>query len=197
MEGKADLRRTMREWRDHLAPEARSAAAAAIAAHLRRYEPYRCARTVLAYWTMGSEVPTEALIAAALRGRKVVCLPQIVAAERRLVPRRILDPVSDLVAGYRGILEPDPARTPQVGLSRLDLVLVPGLAFTRQGARLGYGEGYFDRFLATLPARVWRVALAYAGQVTDRVPADPWDVPMHAIVTPDGVIECGRPAAAG
>lgn len=196
MEGKSGLRRAMRAWRDHLAPEERAAAAAAVAARLARFEPYRRARTVMAYWTMGSELPTEGIVAAALRGRKLVCLPQVLSADLRLVPRRVMDPVSDLVAGYRGILEPDPTRTLEVSLARLDLVLVPGLAFSRQGARLGHGEGYFDRFLAGLPPRVWRVALAYAGQVLDDLPADPWDVPMHAIVTPDGVIECGRPAHA-
>lgn len=192
MEGKAELRRRMRAWRDGLAPETRAALGEAAARHLRAAAPYQAARTLLLYWATGSEVPTGAAVAAALEAGKRVCLPRVLP-DGRLAVHRVCDPARELVAGFRGLLEPDPARTPAVAPGSLDLVVVPGLAFDRRGMRLGYGLGYFDRFLAGLPRRTWRVGLAYGGQVLPRLPADPWDVPLHLIVTERGILACGRP----
>ena len=73
-------------------------------------------------------------------------------------------------------------------LSGWDIIVVPGLAFDRRGNRLGRGFGYYDRFLGGLPESVPRVGLACVSQVVPEVPVDAWDVPVHALVTEDGVI---------
>ncbi|OGR20235.1 MAG: 5-formyltetrahydrofolate cyclo-ligase, partial [Deltaproteobacteria bacterium RIFOXYB2_FULL_66_7] len=73
-------------------------------------------------------------------------------------------------------------------LSGWDIIVVPGLAFDRRGNRLGRGFGYYDRFLESVPESVPRVGLAFADQRIPEVPVEAWDVPVHALVTEEGVI---------
>jgi len=96
--------------------------------------------------------------------------------------------------GPYGILEPP---TPPGSIPRsegFDLVVVPGVAFDRAGNRLGHGFGYYDRFLAGLPAGTIRVGLACAAQLVPEVPVESWDVPVHALVTEEGVIRVKDPS---
>ncbi|GAB4238928.1 MAG: hypothetical protein OHK0028_16610 [Deltaproteobacteria bacterium] len=96
--------------------------------------------------------------------------------------------------GPYGILEPP---TPPGSIPRrngFDLVVVPGVAFDRSGNRLGHGFGYYDRFLAGLPGETLRVGLACAAQLVSEVPVEPWDVPVHAVVTEEGVIRVMEPS---
>lgn len=208
-EGKAELRRRILAWRDALPPEQVSSWSAAIAMRLFNLPAFRQARTVLFYLSFRNEVATPPMIARALASGIRVCIPETVPAERRMIPRLIAPsplwgmgefpfsefPFSDLpealglVPGPMGLWQPDPARCPAVVPEEIDLVLVPGVAFDRRGYRLGFGHGYYDRFLPGLPERVRRVGLAFSGQVVEAVPADPWDVPLHGFVTEDGVID--------
>ena len=91
----------------------------------------------------------------------------------------------DLVPGFMDIPEPTASCEP-VDPQEVDLVLVPGVAFDRQGNRLGYGGGYYDRFLQQCAAP--RVALAFATQLVDHVPTEPHDLRVHAVVTDEEVI---------
>ncbi len=79
------------------------------------------------------------------------------------------------------------AGAPELPPERLDAVVVPGIAFDRQGYRLGYGGGYYDRFLARLPARVARVGLAPEALVLEALPRDPWDAPVGFLASEEGV----------
>ncbi len=90
--------------------------------------------------------------------------------------------------GPYGIAEP--ARIPglEARMDGFDLVVVPGVAFDRSGHRLGHGLGYYDRFLGGLPERVPRIGLAFSHQVVQEVPVAAWDVPIHTLVTEEGVI---------
>ncbi len=91
--------------------------------------------------------------------------------------------------GPYGILEPSNPAGVEPRLSGWDVVVVPGLAFDRRGNRLGRGFGYYDRFLAGLPESVPRVGLAWESQRIPEVPVETWDVPVHALVTEEGVIQ--------
>lgn len=95
--------------------------------------------------------------------------------------------VDDLVEGERGLREPDPARCAAVD-GGFDLILVPGLAFDRRGGRVGYGAGFYDRFLATTAAT--KVALAYSLQLFDAVPVEPHDHAVDRILTESETIDC-------
>lgn len=94
---------------------------------------------------------------------------------------------AQLVPGFAGILQP-PADAPRI---TPDVLLVPLLAITSTGIRLGQGKGYYDRALALAPART--IALAWDVQVTDDLPRDAWDIPIDYIATPTRLFDCTRP----
>jgi len=90
---------------------------------------------------------------------------------------------------------PVPRDHAPIAPSSIRAVLVPGLAFDRQGHRLGRGAGVYDRFLGALPASAWRIGLVTAARLVDALPTDGHDIAMHAIVTEDGVLRIAEPAA--
>lgn len=100
---------------------------------------------------------------------------------------------SDLQPNRFGILEP--VGTLDVGLAELDLVLVPLVAWDAAGGRLGMGASFYDRLfqpVADEPAGPLRVGVAYGVQEVDRVPLEPWDVPLHMILTENGCLDCRK-----
>lgn len=159
-----------------------------IAERVTRLDAYRRASVVHCYvGARDGEVATRDLIARALRsGRRVIC-PRAERAPRRLEHYAIRS-LDDLERTPLELWEPDPARARLVDPAEAELVLVPGLAFDRPGWRLGYGAGYYDRFLAGCAAE--KVALAYSLQLRDAVPHEAHDVPMDRIVTEIESVDC-------
>ena len=99
--------------------------------------------------------------------------------------------LSQLVPGAYGL--PEPGRDcPEIAPEAIDVVLVPGTAFDAGGGRMGYGGGYYDRFLSA--NRCTAAALAYECQVIRRVPTEAHDVPMDYIITPAGILTCDERA---
>ena len=153
-------------------------------------------RTVLIYCSYRSEVGTLVLLQRCLEAGKTVCVPQTVPADFRLLAVAIDDPLIDLGPGYLGIPEPLPhlVERREVGADRLEAVVVPGAVFDRNGNRLGYGGGYYDRFLAREAPQAVRIGLAYSGQVVRTLPALPHDVPLDLLVTENEVLTWKRPS---
>lgn len=142
------------------------------------------ARLVLAYGATPEELdPAPAL--ALLRARGVaIAYPRVEApGVLGLHSVGVADP---LVRGMFGIMEPS-ADAPRVPAHAVDAVIVPGVAFDRRLWRLGYGGGYYDRLLPTLPPGCARIGYAYDEQVLEEIPVEEHDVRMDALVTPGGV----------
>lgn len=97
---------------------------------------------------------------------------------------------ADFKRGPFGIWEPDPERTHEVLAADIDMVLIPGVAFSRAGVRLGYGGGYYDRWLAAAGTAHVRIGISYQSLVQDELPRADHDVLVHHIVTEKGVIVC-------
>jgi 5-formyltetrahydrofolate cyclo-ligase len=181
-EAKRALRARMRILLAGLGAAERRAQSARISHHLTSAPSWSHAARLMGFVAMASEPDIlSALKDAAAEGR-VVALPRwnagTAAYEAALLPGN-----SELVQGPFGVLEPPPdART--LSLERLDLVVVPGLAFDRCGRRLGRGKGFFDRLLTRARhARRWGVAFAF--QVVDEVPTAPHDANLDVLVTPE------------
>ncbi|MBE0605924.1 MAG: 5-formyltetrahydrofolate cyclo-ligase [Deltaproteobacteria bacterium] len=154
--------------------------------HFLREFPPLAGRTAALYCPLAGEVPTERIRHAYLAAGALLCYPRVTGkGTLAFYPHREGD---GWETGRYGILEPKVPAGVEPRLSGWDIVVVPGLAFDRRGNRLGQGFGYYDRFLGGLPEGVPRVGLAWAGQLVAGVPVDAWDVPVHALVTEEGVI---------
>ncbi|QYY35143.1 5-formyltetrahydrofolate cyclo-ligase [Ruficoccus sp. ZRK36] len=155
---------------------------AAICERLNELQLWRDAGTVCVYLSLGNEVITHELVHDAL-GAKRILIPR--SHEGGTMTWHQLYEWEALEPGMYGILEPPP-QSPEVDPPCPDLILVPGLAFDREGRRLGHGGGYYDRFLAHTGGA--KVALAYDWQVFDHIPHQGHDVHMDAIVTDQQVL---------
>jgi len=144
---------------------------------------FRSAKTVCCYVALPYEVQTGRLIEDMIRLGKRVVVPKASRITGQLMLSEIRDPKTDLAPGAFGVLEPTLAAWRPVEARELDLVLVPGLAFDREGGRLGHGYGYFDRFLPRLPHRTKKVGLAYRMQILDRLPSASHDFPVQVTLT--------------
>lgn len=189
-DAKRELRARVVAARDALPPAAHRTASDAIAARIAALPSFRDARCVLLTVAFRSEWDTRALFAAAAAG-KTVALPRVNAQERMLELHAVGDLARDTMPGYRGIAEPR-AELPRVAADAVDWVLVPGVAFDLRGRRMGYGGGYYDRLLATLPAATVRVAGAFDLQVVPEVPSARHDLVVDALATESRLLSFAR-----
>jgi para-aminobenzoate synthetase component 1 len=180
---KSAMRRELLAHRDGLVSGDGAGFAATITARLRALVEYRRARTVLATLSFGTEWDTRAFAQGVLADGKILVLPRVVREPRSLELHAVSNLGADLVPGVWGIEEPDPARCAKVALSEVDFALVPALSCDREGVRLGYGAGYFDRLLAGAGTRTFRVVALPEALVRERIPREPHDVPMDALLT--------------
>lgn len=137
----------------------------------------RAAHTVLLYSALPDEVPTQALLDDLVAQGKTVLLPRVVS-NTDMELRRYTSP-SDLAPGAFGIMEP----TGDVftDYAAIDVAVIPGMAFDKDGHRLGRGRGYYDRFLSRTPY-IYKIGLCFPWQLVDRVPTDEHDVLMDCVI---------------
>lgn len=192
-EAKRYMRSTIGKWRDEQPEEWRRQASSAIWAHVVALPEVTDARTLMLYAAIRSEVETvEAIEWVLQQGRRLV-LPRV-NREAGCIEARLVTNVGQLVRSSFGIMEPSP-EAPLVDASDVDVVVVPGLAFDQIGYRLGYGAGYYDRFLANLSPDALAIGVAYAGQVVHRVPRSTADHRLFCLVTEQGVLRQPRRGA--
>lgn len=144
---------------------------------------FKNARTILGYKAMPGECDPASLVKAAAGMGKSIAYP-ICGTEGGL-ELYIPSDESCFVKGAYGITEPDRERSERITIERIDLVIVPGMAFDRDLYRLGWGGGYYDRLLND--AAAFKLGLALKEQMTERVPREPWDVKMDAIACDFGI----------
>lgn len=187
---KRSIRSKILKLREALTPVEWKDRSARIRQRLLRSKVWQEANHIALYHSVKKEVDTTGLIEAAWEEQKLVYLPKC-EPKRRLLTFYRIDSFDQLEVVYYGLPEPDPARCAPLEMSQLDLAVVPGLAFDRQGYRLGYGGGYYDRFLAGLPDGVITLSLAFQFQVwADPLPRDTYDLPVHTILTETEWIDC-------
>lgn len=174
MPEKSALRRHLRASLADLPRAAKTEASAALRRQLEAWPPFRRARSIALFYP----TPTEPdLLPLLLLPAKSFLFP-------RCQPQRALswhspDHLPLWKPNSFGITEPDPLLSPALPPDSLDLVLVPGLAFSPTGHRLGHGAGYYDRFLASLPPSLPTVGLCFHCQLLPHLPTEAHDVPVH------------------
>ena len=182
------LRKTILAIRDALPEAGRKAKSRAIAEHLWQIAPFADCRAPFIYVHFRSEVATTGLIRQCLVHDKEVSVPLTLTREKRLDPYLITDPAQQLTSGYCNIPEPDPKKAGLFDARRIDVVVLPGSVFDAKGGRLGYGGGYYDRFLTDQAPQALRIGIAYELQVVASVPLLPHDQRLDYLVTEERII---------
>lgn len=162
---------------------------ALIARRLTELGAFHEASVVMLYLPVRNEVDTTPAVRRCFNEGKTLVLPRMDYERGRIVAHRVDDLAGQLVLGRLGLLEPDAAATAVVPPEALDLVGVPGLAFDRQGNRVGWGRGYYDAFLALLGAGARRAGLAYGFQLVEAIEHDGHDVPMDYVLTEEMTLD--------
>lgn len=150
---------------------------------------FTAAAHVMVYLDFRGEVQTEAIINYCLAQGKKVYIPICIPETHEISISRITS-LEDLESGHFGIREPKLQHIRLADSSLIDLVLVPGVAFDKKGNRIGFGAGYYDRFLKRLKEGAISAALAYSFQIVDHIPSDEYDIPVDYIVTEKSIINC-------
>jgi 5-formyltetrahydrofolate cyclo-ligase len=140
---------------------------------------YRDARCIFTYVSHLNEINTYQIIQTALTDQKKVSVPKINPFDKKMYAIEISS-LNELYAGYYGIMEPLSFER-EISPYEIDLVLVPGLAFDHFGGRLGYGGGYYDKFLSQ-NRNVYKVSLAYDFQIVDHVPMEEHDIRIDLLM---------------
>ncbi len=174
---KSSLRKTLLEKRDATSFDLIKISSRQIQANLERIEDYRNAKSIAFYYPIGSEVKTQDLMLKVLSLGKDVLLPKV--QEDKLDFRKITD-LNSLEKGSFDIMEPKDNCEKS---DKIDVIIVPTVGISVDGNRLGYGHGYYDRFLAKTDAI--SVALTYEKQIIKSVPSTENDVTINWIVTED------------
>lgn len=173
---KKELRASMKRARASLGKAARREAAEQCLAKLRDLPEFRESLWVYAYMSYNSELATDEIITWCLANEKRVAVPKVKGCEMSFYE---ITALADCESGAYGILEPISAGKRIV--TEPGFMLVPGLAFDEAGNRLGYGGGFYDRYLAS-HANLYAAALGYACQLVEAVPAEAHDRKMDIVI---------------
>jgi 5-formyltetrahydrofolate cyclo-ligase len=187
-----EQKRTMRKEtlaaRRSLTPDELARRSRAIAERLNSIPEFRDARALLIYVSSkDNEVDTLEPIRNALDDNRMVLVPVAMPSTREILWSQLRS-LDDLEPSTFGILEPRNDRVRPVEPTEADVAIIPGIAFDAAGHRIGYGGGYYDRFLGKF--RGTKIALAYELQIRDSIPVEPHDLPVDTIVTEKRIVWC-------
>jgi 5-formyltetrahydrofolate cyclo-ligase len=146
------------------------------------------ANIVLVYINSISEVNSEQIIKRCFDYNKIVILPAFNPDTFEVKLMKIDNLDADLVHGPRGILEPDENRCNLVPIECIDIAIIPGVAFDEKGARIGSGEGYYDRLIPKLSITTRKVALAFEDQIVQQIQMEFHDKHVDIIITENRII---------
>jgi 5-formyltetrahydrofolate cyclo-ligase len=188
---KQSLRQSIIAARLKITEQERARLSALMVARLVELDAYCNATTVLAYLNFGAEFSAEIFAQQALTDGKQILLPKVNHGTKQLDIYRVTDLAQDVAPGLWDIREPLIERCDKVAdFSDIDFILCPGVAFARDGARLGYGGGYYDKLLAHLQQPPEVVAAGFALQVVDDIPQEATDRRVDWLVTENETIAC-------
>ena len=186
-QAKEQMRENLRKLRAQIPPELSESACQGVWDIFRTTPEFQRAKGIGVFASVPDEINTYLILEGVLSSGKRLYLPKVVKGKTHFDFYPVSD-IKTLAPGTFGILEPTGLKP--ADWTELDLVLVPGLAFDRQGNRLGFGKGYYDRVLPLLKKSTLIVGLAYSFQIVDKVPVSTEDVPVKALLSEKGFTHC-------
>lgn len=173
---KSELRQLMKQQKRAMTPEQIQAASTRLGELFAQCEPYQQAETIYFYLPYNQEVRTLPMIQKAFADGKRVAVPKVYGDEMRFI---YIEDLSGIAKGSFGI--PEPVADEPVANDPKALILMPGLAFDREGHRIGYGGGYYDKYLNAQPGHP-TVALCYAFQMQSHLETEEFDIPVDLVL---------------
>ena len=146
------------------------------------------AKNIMLYLDFNNEVSTDSLIKKLLNLGKIVSSPITLKEERKLIPSQITDLKNGIQYGAYNIREPKPECSPAINIKDLDVIIVPAVAYDKNCYRLGYGGGFYDRFLENLRKDAVTIGIAFDLQIFDEVPKEAHDAQLDYIVTESRIL---------
>jgi 5-formyltetrahydrofolate cyclo-ligase len=183
-----DLRKQVLGLRDRLSDSERLEKSRLAAENILGLQELVHWSTLFIYVNFRSEVETLDLIHSCLAMGKQVAVPLVEPESVSMITVVINDPERELAPGYYGIPEPDLQKSHRVAPEEIDAAFIPGSVFDIHGGRLGYGGGYYDRFLVNDAPQAKRIGVAFDMQIVDRVPLEPHDQPLDILITETRII---------
>lgn len=180
---KIELRKKVLSDRDQMSTAEITRASAVISSEIFALEPFQEARVIAAYMSFGSEFLTDAFVDESLRLGKILVLPRVDKVSGSLSFHKWNGEINQLSEGRWGIREPNPLICELIQVSMIDFVLVPGVAFTNQGFRLGYGGGYYDNVISKLTSGATAVAAAFSLQLVSSLPRENHDLGVDILIS--------------
>ena len=187
---KEQLRKEIRARLNATTEDYRTSASAAIALNVLTLPEVRDCKTILAYFSVGKEPATLALISKLLGAGKRVCLPLCVDLDEEghrtgtvdAMEARVIKSFDDLVPGAYGIPEPS-ADTEMILPEYIDLIILPCLSCDRDCNRIGHGAGYYDKYLSKVRSDCFTLAMCFEEILCEEIPTEPHDKPVDAVIT--------------
>ena len=173
---KKELRKKIREQKRSMTEEQIVAASQRLGELFLACDQYQNAKTIYGYLPYNQEVRTVPMLEQAMKEGKRVAVPKCYGEEMRFI---FMDDLSKVEKGYANI--PEPVADEPVADDKTALVLMPGMAFTKDGKRMGYGGGFYDKFLAAEPDHP-TVALCYDFQMVEDLPTEDYDIPVDCVL---------------
>lgn len=183
------IRKQLLVERRKLLPETIEENSNKITDFLLNLDIYQHSKNIMLYISTKYEVQTQGIIKAAQKDKKRIFIPLIIRRDNKMLPSLVCDFEKELSRGDLGIVQPKREFYRIYPPGVLDLVIVPGVAFTIRGCRLGRGGGYYDQFLTQLSEKAISVALAFEMQILDNIPCTEKDIPVDYIITEKRVIK--------
>lgn len=157
--------------------------------NLFKLDEIKKAKTVMAYLDFNNEVKTDSIINYLLSKKQKVVVPISIVEERKLFLSEIKDIETEVSIGTYGIREPKSEFIRPINSQDIDIVIVPAVAYDTNGYRLGYGGGYYDRFLDSLRDDCITIGIAFEIQIFDEVPKEDHDAQLDYIITEERIIK--------
>ena len=173
---KKELRAQIRQMKRAMTIEQIEQASAKLGQLFVQTSQYKNAKNIYGYLPYNQEVRTVPMLEQAIRDGKRVAVPKVYGDDMKFI---YMDDLSQVELGYAGI--PEPVADGPVADDPTALVLMPGMAFTEKGDRMGYGGGFYDKFLASQPEHP-TVALCYAFQMVESLPTEEYDIPVDCVL---------------
>ncbi len=182
MIAKSQLRKQIAEIRKSLSEETVSLNSRHIVERILKLEPFQKAETIALYMAIEGEIRLDPLFSICWNSEKRTCIP-VFNAQTKVYEMAEITSETQFKIGKYSIREP--INTPRIPMSAIALILVPGVAFSRDGKRLGLGGGYYDRLLDGYQGTA--VGVAFDEQIVAEIPCEAHDLPVDYVITPSKV----------